>query len=131
MTKATPAQINEKFVATGAHGDTLKKCLSFFTALAKDAGVTLPTVLRTRKRRTGTKRVNGKDKPPRRVDPPSAEKTAMQMLLESLDPNAMSDDEQQAVWTLLQFVKKQEGSPWGGIQGQRSVVRTKTTTGLS
>ena len=35
----------------------------------------------------------------------------MQMLFELLDPNAMSDDEQQAVWTLLQFVKKQEGSP--------------------
>lgn len=56
LTKATPAMIKERFAETGASGETLEKCLSFFTALAKDAGVALTPFLKTRQRR----QTNGK-----------------------------------------------------------------------
>lgn len=52
LTKATPSMINERFAATGATGETMAKCLSFFTGLAKDAGVALTPFLKSRQRRT-------------------------------------------------------------------------------
>ena len=37
----------------------------------------------------------------------TASKTPAELLLEILDPEAMSDEEQSAVWTLLKYLKKQ------------------------
>lgn len=68
ITKATPAMINERFARTGATGDTLSKCLSFFAAMAKDAGIQLTPHLKTRQRRA----TNGKRTPkPGGPTPPS------------------------------------------------------------
>jgi hypothetical protein len=72
VTKATPAQIDERFADTGATGDTLSKCLSFFTGMAKDAGIALTPHLKTRQRRaTTTKRTKKNGTPDHGIpDPP-------------------------------------------------------------
>ncbi|MEW5982953.1 MAG: DUF5343 domain-containing protein [Acidobacteriota bacterium] len=48
LSKATPAQLQERVKATGAQGETAKKSLSFFLAMCKDAGLSLSPYLRTR-----------------------------------------------------------------------------------
>lgn len=63
LAKASPAMLTEKFAQTGASGETLNKCLSFFTAMAKDAGVSLTPFLKTRKRREGNGKRSVKAKP--------------------------------------------------------------------
>ena len=67
VAKATPAQINGLFAATGAHGSTLKKCVSFFGAMAKDAGLELTPLLRRRQRRASNGRT--KRRPPANMAP--------------------------------------------------------------
>lgn len=54
--RATPAQIRERFEQAGATGETAAKSISFFAALAKDAGITLTPTLKTRERRANGKR---------------------------------------------------------------------------
>lgn len=114
ITKATPAQINERFAETGATGETLSKCLSFFTGMTKDAGIDLTPHLRTRQRRAPNSRKRNEKKPgtPAPRDPQYQDRptqTPLQVLIGMLDPAAMDDAEQQAVWTLIKFLKRQEG----------------------
>jgi hypothetical protein len=112
--RATPAQIRERFEQAGASGETGAKSISFFAAMAKDAGITLTPTLKTRERRA-----NGKRTPKAKSDkksaastpqPPPAtpSQTPFVVLYNLLDPKAMDEAEQQAVWTLLQYLKKQE-----------------------
>lgn len=118
LTKATPAQIDERFAETGASGDTMSKCLSFFTAMAKDAGIALTPHLKTRQRRAAPHRKKnhkpdangGKDHQPADTQVIQVTQTPMHVLIELLDPNEMDENEQQAVWTLIRFLKRREGA---------------------
>lgn len=116
LSKATPSQLREKFKDTGAQGSTLVKSLSFFLAMAKDAGIPLSPYLKMRQRTSGSNgRKANANRPKRQIGggvplPPSIEasqtKTAFQVLYELLDPDQMEEQEEQAVWTLLRYLKK-------------------------
>ena len=45
LTRATAAQLEEKFRQAGASGDTVRKCVTFFVNIAKDAGIELSTFI--------------------------------------------------------------------------------------
>lgn len=117
---ATPRQLDTAFESTGATGDTVRKCIAFFIGLAKAADVPLSSLIQKGRRRPA--RTNGNSRPARRFTPspppPTAKdsdkpkdqdtgsKPAFQVLYELLDPKVMNAEEQAAVWTLLQFIKK-------------------------
>ena len=114
LSKGTPAQLEEKFKGAGAHGDTVRRCVGFFMGLAKDAGVTLSPYLKMRRRRAsnGRKTPVHKPKAPVTPEPPTpavpgeAARPDFKVLFDLLDPANMDDAEQQAVWTLLRYLKK-------------------------
>jgi hypothetical protein len=56
LTKATPQQLSEKFESTGISGETKTKAISFFTAMAKAGNIELSPFVKTRERRSGTRR---------------------------------------------------------------------------
>ncbi len=56
LQSATPRQIEEEFNKTAATGETVKKCIAFFLAAAKDANIELSTFLK-QMRYTKTTRV--------------------------------------------------------------------------
>jgi hypothetical protein len=65
---ATVRLLEEQFNEAGASGDTQKKCISFFLAIAKEAGVPLSTYLS--KYSKGGKGSGGGARPRRIVPPP-------------------------------------------------------------
>lgn len=124
LAKTTPQELRDKFAATGSvSGETLDKAISFFTALAKAADMDMSPFVKTRQRRAGSRKsaarrakpltlanVGNIDVPPPSyhigvVPPP----TPFKVLFDLLDPSLMTDAEQQAVWTLLQYIKKRDG----------------------
>ena len=117
LSKGTAAQLDEKFKDTGAQGDTVRRCVGFFMGLAKDAGVPLSPYLKMRRKTTNGRKATArktKAKVERIVKSPATIETAgtvtpFQVLYELLDPTDMDDAEQQAVWTLLQYLKKKGG----------------------
>ncbi|MDP2055803.1 MAG: DUF5343 domain-containing protein [Acidobacteriota bacterium] len=60
LAKATPQQLREKFEAEGVSGETKDKAISFFTALAKSANITLSPFVKTRQRRTTARKSTAK-----------------------------------------------------------------------
>lgn len=112
----TQRQIEKEFEATGAQGDTVRKCVSFFLGLAKEAELPLSPYLEKKKRRGGARGQRrmpangngGKTTVPLPVFEPVVTKSKSQMLLDILDPQKMSDAEQNAVWTLLKYLKGSE-----------------------
>lgn len=57
LDRATSKQLEEQFTKVGATGDTVRKCIAFFVAAAKDAGFPLsPFIKKTR----GTRGVRGR-----------------------------------------------------------------------
>jgi hypothetical protein len=118
---ATPRQLDDAFASIGAQGTTIKKCVGFFIALAKDAGLPLSHFLQraTRRQRASGPRPRRQSSPGSSVtnaNGGSAEQTAgmsktpYEVLFDILDPNEMSEDEQNAVWTLIRYLKKQTGA---------------------
>jgi hypothetical protein len=121
---ATPKQIESAFETTGASGDTVRKCIAFFISMAKAADVPLSPLIEKARRRPA-KNGNGaarpkvrraqaaspsSPKPPTHTPPPAtlaAPKPAFQVLYELLDPE-MDKSEQEAVWTLLRWLKRKE-----------------------
>ncbi len=116
---ATPKQVTDAFADAGVSGDTIRKAVVFFLSAAKDADIPLSPFLKVRQ----------PGRPPggsvkRRVRPvalgaPSgankggaangmSEKTPYEMLIGILDPDHMEKEEQDAVWTLIRYLKKQE-----------------------
>lgn len=120
LTRATPRQIDDAFEQAGASGDTVRKCVVFFIALAKDAGLPLSPLLGKRQRRqrqVSTRRNagNGTTPAPQGTpsvlpSPPVERKSHEQILIEMLDPNSMDDAEQTAIWTLLKYLKKKSAA---------------------
>ena len=54
LKSATPDQLRDKFQEQGANGDVVRKCLSFFVAIADDAGLDLsPHIPRRRRQAKG------------------------------------------------------------------------------
>jgi hypothetical protein len=119
---ATPKQIESAFESAGASGDTVRKSIGFFIGMAKAAGIPLSPLIgktrrrptnggtpKTKKTKTPATRTSQEWKQPPIVDQPQAKATPFQVLYELLDPDLMDDAEQQAVWTLLRFIKKQDG----------------------
>jgi hypothetical protein len=46
LAKATPREVRGKFVNSGATGETLRKCVAFFVAASKEAGLRVPPRIR-------------------------------------------------------------------------------------
>jgi hypothetical protein len=130
LESASPAQFNDLFrKAFAAEGDTFRKCVTFFLSAAKEAQVPISSyIMQNKKPRLGpTKKrapkVDAKPKPPAPAKDdhvgsgsdhthhqPAKEQPPEQVLLALLDPESMSADEQQAVWTLLLYLKKKPSS---------------------
>jgi hypothetical protein len=117
LRSATPNQLTTAFEAAGATGDTTRKSIAFFLSAAKDARIEVSPFLKTPrvvKRRTRVTK-SAKDTTPRN-DPKGAmvngaqtegERPMHQRLFELLDPQAMDREEQDAIFTLLRYLKKQ------------------------
>lgn len=119
LSTGTAAQLDEKFKDAGANGDTVRRCVAFFMGLAKDAGVPLSPYLKvTRRKVTNGRKVpvrKQKAQPePVRTTPPApvpggAARPDFQVLYDLLDPADMDETEEQAVWTLLRYLKRRGG----------------------
>lgn len=128
--RATTRSVIDKFKEVGMSGDTIRKAILFFQFAAKDAEMkisshikpymgTRPTSVRPARGRgrgaaTGQPdeatdeedEDTGRGQPP---PPPAVEKTPYQVLIDILSPD-MDEDEQQAVWTLIRYLKTQEAA---------------------
>jgi hypothetical protein len=115
LARATPGELREKFEATGASGETAGKAISFFSALARTAHIPMSPFVKSRQRRSGNGR---RPRLERQVTasgavitntpalaPPQTSKTAFEVLYELLDLQ-MEPAEQEAIWTLLRYLKK-------------------------
>jgi len=111
---ATPKQVADAFADAGVSGDTIRKAVVFFLSAAKDADIPLSPFLKVRQpgRPPGS---SGKRRPGRPVAPSITsnrggvdEKTPYELLISILDPEHMEKEEQDAVWTLIRYLKKQE-----------------------
>ena len=114
-------QLEKAFRDAGVpSGQMLIKVVRFYIKIMLHCGQTVSPHI-TKPRRTTQKKANSGGPKKRTVGkapetpstdpPPLAEKIPFQVLFELLDPTAMTDEEQQAVWILMQFIKKQEGAP--------------------
>jgi hypothetical protein len=132
---ATPAELKAAFRDCGAQGETIKKCVAFFSALARDAGVPLSPMLKPAVRRPSSSLrtypvPSSTDHGRHDADSVSGSHcdrqpihTPEQTLLAMLNPEVMSEAEQQAIWTLLLHLKKQElGGVVRGVQAR--LIRT-------
>lgn len=128
LATASPAQFNDAFRrAYPVEGDTFRKCVTFFLNAAREAEIPISSyIMQNKKPRVASSvrrkiaKPNGSLKgtatppppdappPPPPPTPPEVKaKPADQVLLEILDPSSMTTDEQQAVFTLLLYLKKQ------------------------
>jgi hypothetical protein len=126
LKRATPMALSKEFKERYTNkDDVVKKCVRFFVHAVKDAGVELsPRIINaTRERRKATaprtkKRTengngetndgdNSKKDRGNKSHIPSGEKTNYQMLIDILSPE-MEQAEQDAVWTLIRYLKKAE-----------------------
>jgi hypothetical protein len=98
----------------------MRKCKAFYLAAAADAKIPIsPYILRNKKPRSGptkkraAKQNGGKSDPPAdaSVDAPETPradtKSLSQQLLAELDPNKMTDEETNAIWVLLKYLRKE------------------------
>lgn len=119
LESATPSHFNEVFrKAFPAADAVVQKCVTFFLYAANDAGVRMSArVLKGRKPRSLPQRRRQASAPaapkPAETPPPRASPEAVrvegskpsEMLLAHLDPYAMDEEQQAAVWTLLRYFK--------------------------
>lgn len=128
ITRATTRMIEEKFKENGLSGDSVRKAITFFIHAAKDADIKVSPHVKAygvssnraqRGRRpanrpdetpaddNGRERKSGETPPPPPPPPPVINASPYQVLIEILSPD-MQDEEQQAVWTLIRYLKKKE-----------------------
>ena len=117
--RATPQRFDDRLrEAGGVSGSTLDKAAAFFLAGAEHCGLDLSAHLKRRKpssRKTNKQRRQGVQKKADeqgavdRQTPESptrqAEPDPEMVLLKLLDPKRMTDEEKQAVWTLILYAK--------------------------
>lgn len=115
LSNITYSDLKQKFEDTGAKGETAVKAISFFTGMAKMAGMKVSPFVATRQRRTNGRKTAIKKPPPAPAPPPqpaiqhnapATTLTPMQVLIEMLDVQDMDEIEQAAVWTLIRYLKK-------------------------
>lgn len=128
----TPNMLADAFRAKfQAKDDVLRKCQTFFLHAARDAHVELSArVLKKTRQRGGAQRRRGPAKPPlpdqggsdeaaaassaaageeaKGNARPSEPHSPYEMLLGILDPFKMDEREQDAVWTLIRYLKRRE-----------------------
>lgn len=126
----TPSEFSEAFRAQfpSSQPDVLRKCETFFVKAAQASGIEIsPRLLqktRVRRQSVGTKR-NGKPKARSSSDgalndppppPPPANiqtntnKPIHEVLFDLLNVDDMNDDEKNAVWKLMQYLKRREAA---------------------
>jgi Family of unknown function (DUF5343) len=122
LATATPSHFNEAFRRAFPAADAVvQKCVTFFLYAVNDAGVKISgRVLKGRKPRSLTprrksakpafahppiKELEEAPLPARTPLPPLEERKPSEMLLAHLDLNAMDDEQQAAIWTLLKYFK--------------------------
>ncbi|HKQ33835.1 MAG TPA: DUF5343 domain-containing protein, partial [Nitrospiraceae bacterium] len=103
-------------------GDTLRKAVTFFVHAAEHAHISLSKFITEKARtvRTGDskktvrrpKKDNGETGEEEEMSGDNGggsrqDQTPAQVLLELLDPETMSEEEQGAIWTLIKFLKRQ------------------------
>lgn len=126
LERMTPAQFRELFKSHYSAKDAvLQKCEVFFLHAASAAGIQVnPRVVKHRSTRStgSTKRQSEKQKPDtddrkgdaakRKASTPKEEaetsQSVYEILIGILDMDEMEPDEQDAVWTLIRYVKRRE-----------------------
>lgn len=126
LKRATPMALSKEFKEryTGKD-DVVKKCVRFFVHAVKDAGIELsPRIVNaTRERRRSTTNKPKKGRPATENDdgnggnngdggggdPPKFQKSNYEVLIGILTPD-MDEKEQEAVWTLIRYLKKTEAT---------------------
>lgn len=117
-TQMTINQLNAKLSLMGATGATIKKCRSFFLALAKDSDIELsPFLTKVVRTRTNNSKFKAKKTPSKKKSHVSEDvdeefngssRSFSELLYDILDPDIMNEEEQKAVWTLMLYLKKQD-----------------------
>ena len=121
LSKATPNQFADAFRKFGAKEAVAAKCKRFFLQAAQASNIEVNQRLlqRAKPQRSGRQRQEntrpnggGKAKDPdpgKASGPPVVEPSRYDLLLiDILDPAEMSEDEQQAVWILIRYLKARE-----------------------
>ena len=118
--RATTRQVEERFKDIGLSTDTVRKAVNFFLLAAKDAELKVSPHIKPyqgtsggQKTRKGTAK-NGQTQQGNETSSSkgvsasqSTTKATYQVLIDILSPD-MRDDEQDAVWTLIRYLKKKE-----------------------
>ena len=123
--RTTSSVVIEKFRKRNISGDTVRKAITFFLHAAKAGGVKIsPHVKAPRPAPTGTRPRNKKETAAGGRSTPPAEtnntgsntghsgvqgETPYEMLIRILDAE-MQTEEQEAVWTLIRYLKKQDAN---------------------
>lgn len=116
LESATPSHFHDTFrKAFPAADAVVQKCVTFFLYAANDAGLTMsPRVLKGRKPRSPTPRRRHPAPPPAfEASPPPSQSVGSriegrkpsEILLALLEPKAMDDEQQAAVWTLMKYFR--------------------------
>lgn len=115
--RTTSRLVIERFKEAGLSGDTIRKSIQFFQGAAKDVGMKISPHIKASQSRPKTQRARKNTGTPDLeliedddVDsdvPYFIQKSPYEVLIEILSPD-MQEDEQQAVWTLIRYLKKRE-----------------------
>ncbi|MDE0432905.1 MAG: DUF5343 domain-containing protein [Bryobacterales bacterium] len=120
LSKATPSEFSDAFRKFGAKEAVAAKCKRFFlqAAQASDIEVNQRLLQRAKPQRSPRQRPAragsqsgespGPPNSPESRNPPIVEPSHYDLLIEILDPAEMSEEEQQAVWTLIRYLKARE-----------------------
>lgn len=112
--RTTIKQLDDALAGEGVSGATIPKSRAFLIAFAHTAGLSLSPYLRSSvtktrtytKRKAATKSQKTSRAADRKLQAPAEEKTPDQILFEILDPEHMEDFEQEAVWTLIKYLRR-------------------------
>jgi hypothetical protein len=115
--RTTSRLVVDRFKETGLSGDSIRKAIQFFQGAAKDVGMKVSPHIKASQSRTKTQRSRKPSgSPDLQLEDdedgdyeyfPVIEKTPYQVLIDILRPD-MEEAEQDAVWTLIRYLKKQE-----------------------
>jgi hypothetical protein len=148
LTRASPNQFNERFRSAFPGAESVqRKAVTFFIGAAQDAKIAINALITKNKKPRSASSVPGKRRvtKPRSAAPQlptaSEEPTGSRLngahdssiprapnayqILAVFDPNDMTSDEQTAVWTLIQYLKRKEVATAASKQRRERPVRTR------